>query len=69
MKTLCIEGVPYHRYRVRYRLANGKRRTMIRWSPGAPWVFDEIGRELIERYGADGIAPRSVLIRLCEVSQ
>lgn len=62
MKTRCIEGVPYYRFRVRYKLATGKRRTMVRWSPGFPWVREEIARELCDRFGLDGIAPGSVTI-------
>lgn len=59
---MLIEGVRYHRYVVRYTLRTGQRRRMVRWSPGAPWVYDEIGRELLERYGADGVRPRSCTI-------
>jgi len=57
-----IEGVPYRRYVVRYTLRSGKRRRMVRWSPGPPWVREEIARELCERFGLDGIAPGSVTI-------
>jgi len=64
MKTKLIEGVPYHRHVVRYTTADGKRRRMVRWSPGRPWVYDEVGRELLDRFGADGIKPRSVTIVL-----
>jgi hypothetical protein len=62
-----IEGVPYHRFRVRYTLADGRRRTMVRLSPGFPWVREEIARELVERFGLEGIKPGSVTI--AEVSQ
>jgi len=58
-----IEGVPWRRFRIRYRLANGRRRSMTRWSPGFPWVRTEIARELDERFGIENIAPRSVTIR------
>jgi hypothetical protein len=58
-----IEGVPYHRHVVRFRLADGRRRRLVRWSPGAPWVYDEVGRELLERYGANGVRERSCTIR------
>ena len=57
-----VENVPYYKFRIRYRLATGERRTMVRWSPGFPWVRDEIGRELVERFGLEGIAPGSVTI-------
>ena len=58
-----VEGVPYYRHVVRYTLASGKRRRMVRWSPGAPWVYEEVGRELCERFGLEGIRPGSVTIR------
>ena len=57
-----IEGVPYYRFRVRYTLANGKRRSMTRLSPGLPWIREEIARELDETYGLDNIKPGSVTI-------
>lgn len=65
-RTRLVEHVPYYRFRVRYTLADGKRRTMVRWSPGFPWVREEIARELVERFGLDGIAPGSVTIRSAE---
>jgi hypothetical protein len=37
---------------------------MVRWSPGPPWVRDEVGRELVERFGVEGIKAGSVSIRL-----
>jgi len=58
-----IEGVRYRRFVVRYTLANGARRRMMRWSPGAPWVYDEVARELVDRFGLEGLKPRSVTIR------
>jgi hypothetical protein len=57
-----VEGVPYVKFVVRYTLADGKRRRMMRWSPGMPWVRYEIGRELVERFGVEGIKPGSVTI-------
>ena len=59
-----IEGVSYYAFVVRYTLADGRRRRMVRWSPGWPWVRDEVGRELVARFGVDGIKPRSVSIRM-----
>jgi hypothetical protein len=58
-----VENVPYHRFRIRYTLATGQRRRMVRWSPGFPWVRSEIARELVERFGLEGIAAGSVTIR------
>lgn len=43
-----IEGVTYYRFRVRFRLVDGSRRSWIRWSPGWNWVYDSIGRELYD---------------------
>lgn len=62
-RVRMIEGVPYQRFRVRYTLASGSRRRMMRWSPGFPWVRDEVGRELVDRFGLTGIRPHSVTIR------
>lgn len=59
-----VENVPYYKFRIRYTLATGQRRSMVRWSPGFPWVIDEIGQELVDRFGEDGIADRSVTIRM-----
>lgn len=63
MKMLLIEGVRYHPFVVRYTLADGRRRRMTRWSPGFPWVRDEVGRELLDRFELDGIRAGSVSIR------
>lgn len=62
MPVKYIEGVPYYRFRVRYALANGKRRTMTRLSPGFPWIREEVARELCERFGLEAIKPGSVTI-------
>lgn len=60
-----IEGVRYVPFLVRYTLADGRRRRMVRWSPGFPWVRSEVGRELDERFGIENIKPHSVTIREC----
>jgi hypothetical protein len=60
--TKYIEGIPYYRHLIRYTLATGERRSMIRWSPGAPWVREEVARELCDRFGIEGIKPGSVTI-------
>jgi hypothetical protein len=57
-----VEGVPYHRFRVRFQLADGRRRSWVRWSPGSPWVYEEVGRELADRFGLEGIKPHSCTI-------
>ena len=64
MKRLVVyvEGVPWRRFIVRYRLTDGRRRRLIRYSPGFPWVMDEVGRELMERHGREAIRPGSVSI-------
>lgn len=60
--VMHIEGVPYYRYVVRFTLADGRRRRWVRWSPGPPWVYSEVGRELIERFGDNGVRKGSVSI-------
>ena len=61
--TKTIEGVTYYPFVVSFKLADGRRRRMIRWSPGYPWVYDEVGRELLDRFGEHGIRERSCTIR------
>lgn len=63
-----FEGVAYWPFCVRFTLADGRRRRIVRWSPGFPWVRSEVGRELYERFGADGIKPGSATIRLMAVT-
>jgi len=58
-----IEGVPYSRYVVRYRLVDGRRRRLVRWSPGYPWIRSEVARELVDLHGFDGIKHGSVTIQ------
>ena len=58
-----IEGVSYYRFRIRYTLTTGERRRMVRWSPGFPWIREEIGRELVERFGLEAIKAGSVTIQ------
>jgi len=59
---MMIEGITYQRFVVRYTLADGRRRRLVRWSPGIPWVYEEVGRELIDRHGLSGIKPHSATI-------
>jgi hypothetical protein len=63
MNVRIIEGVPYYPHVVTYTLATGQRRRMRRWSPGNPWVREEVARELIDRFGFEGIKQGSVSIR------
>ena len=56
---MTIEGVPYYRFRVTFRLSDGTRRRWVRWSPGWTWVYGEVGRELLERFGETGIMANS----------
>lgn len=60
---MTLEGVPYYRFVARFRLADGRRRRIVRWSPGFPWVYDEIGRELLDRYGPEGVKAHSCTIQ------
>lgn len=57
-----IEGVPYHRFVVHFTLADGRRRRLVRWSPGHPWVREEVGRELLDTHGLEGIKHGSCTI-------
>jgi hypothetical protein len=57
-----VEGVPYYPHRVRFQLADGRRRSWVRWSPGAPWVREEVGRELWDTFGPEGVKPGSCTI-------
>lgn len=59
-----IEGVPYYRHEVRYRLADGRKRRMYRWSVGDKYVYQEVALELASRFGIEGIQPGSVRIEL-----
>lgn len=63
-----IEGVPYHRHVVRYTTIDGKRRRMVHWSPGHPWVRTEVLHTLDARVGVENIKPRSVTIVLAALA-
>jgi len=58
-----IEGVTYYRFAVRFTLADGRRRRRYYWSPGFPWVYDEVGQSLLNEFGLEGIKPHSCTIR------
>ncbi len=61
---MIVEGVTYQRFVVRYTLLDGRRRSMVRWSPkGGHFVRMEVARELDERYGLKKIKPHSVTIK------
>lgn len=60
-----IEGVRYWRFRVRFRLADGRVRVWTRWSPGFPWIREEIARELEAR----GLAPEDLKPHSCTIRQ
>lgn len=62
LSNFFIEHVRYERFVVRFTLADGRRRRIVRWSPGPPWVRDEVGRELLDTYGLEGIKPKSCTI-------
>jgi hypothetical protein len=59
---MIIEGVTYYRFRVRFRLVDGRRRSWVRWSPALEWARQEVGRELYESFGSDGVKPHSCTI-------
>jgi hypothetical protein len=47
-RVRVIEGVAYTRFRVRWREA-GQRRQLTLWSPGRPWLEEEVARALTAR--------------------
>jgi hypothetical protein len=58
MTTHIVEGVPYYRFHVTLKYVNPKRPLLrwTRWSPGKPWVFEEVTRELAAR----GVEPEEL---------
>ena len=58
-----VEGVAYWPFVVRFQLADGRRRVRAHWAPAYEFARQEITRALVERYGFDGLKPRSVTIR------
>ncbi len=62
MQTLYLEGVAYHRYRLRFQLADGRRRSWVRWSPGLDFARNEFARELEATFGIEGIKPGTLTI-------
>jgi hypothetical protein len=63
---MIIENVRYYRFAVRFTLADGRRRRRFYWSPGFPWVYDEVGRSLLDEFGLEGIKPHSCTITQCD---
>lgn len=61
---MVIEGITYHRFRVRYTVTDAKsklsRRSVIRWAPAAHWAVESAARELCERYGEHPVVIISV---------
>ena len=57
-----FEGVPYHRYRVEFTTESGERCRLFHWSPGLPWLREEVTRMLNDRgdvaAGSDVIVAR-----------
>lgn len=62
MAPRFIEGVPYYRFRVRFRLADGRVRRWVRWAPAMMFARDAVGRELWAHFGRDGVKPHSCSI-------
>jgi hypothetical protein len=65
-RQVVIEGVPYNRYRVRWRLTKGSRRQMTVLSAGLPWLREEVCRELDARHGIDNVREGSCWIESLE---
>lgn len=64
MTVKVIEGVPYHRYVVKFQLADGRRRRWVRWSPGEPWIREELVREFEARFDLNELAPNTCTYEL-----
>lgn len=65
-RLLVLEGVEYHRFVIRFALADGRRRRWIRWSPaGGAWVREELIRELVAR----DIRPEDLKPRSCTIAE
>jgi len=48
---MIVEGVRYHRFVIRFRLSDGRRRRWIRWAPAACYAAESIRRELDDMFG------------------
>ncbi len=53
------EGVPYYRYLVRFTMSDGRRVRWVRWSPGDPWIHDQLAREFSDRFESGEVKPGS----------
>jgi len=49
LQERTYEGVPYRRYSVRFKTVSGKRVRVYFWSPGPPWIGEEVTRMLNDR--------------------
>jgi hypothetical protein len=63
LRTRTYQGVSYSAFRVRFKLTTGDIKRWIRWSPGFPWIVEEITREIQDRFESGDILPRSLTIR------
>lgn len=62
---IWVEGVSYWRHVVTFTLADGRRRRIIRHL--CPLTArEQVGRELVERFGANGVKPGSAKMRFAE---
>lgn len=64
---IIIEGVPWFRFRVTYRLKGraGNRRSFTVRSPGFPWVREEVGRMLEDLNAEQPLRHGSASIDYC----
>lgn len=49
LQERVYEGVPYRRYAVSFQTTAGKRVRVHVWSPGQPWLREEVSRMLGDR--------------------
>lgn len=64
VSVLYTEGVPNYRHLISFRMANGRRVRWVRWSPGQPWIREELTRELVNR----GITPEQLKPNSCVIT-
>jgi hypothetical protein len=63
MKTKSIEGVTYYPFRVRFRLADGRRRVWIRYAPALQYAYESLNREWSARFEPSELMPGSCTVR------
>lgn len=64
---MIVEGVPYYRFLITFRWADGRRARWVRWAPAEMYMRESLERELCARgIESEDIRPRSVQIVLAD---